>query len=37
VSLASWLNRYRGCAENIGLDIGPLEEIAVALRGVEAV
>ncbi|CAB4167206.1 hypothetical protein UFOVP858_19 [uncultured Caudovirales phage] len=37
VSLTSWLNRYRGCAENIGVDVSPLEEIAVSLRGVEAV
>jgi hypothetical protein len=34
-SLAAWLNRYRGCAENIGLDVGPLEAVAVVLRGVE--
>jgi len=35
VSLSSWLNRFRGCAENVGLDMGPLEKVAVALRGVE--
>jgi len=35
-SLAAWLNRYRGAAENIGLDVGPLEEMTQALRGVEA-
>jgi len=35
VSLAAWLNRYRGAAENIGLDVGPLERVAQALRGVE--
>ena len=34
-SLAAWLSRYRGCAENIGLDVGPLEAVAVILRGVE--
>lgn len=36
VSLAAWLNRYRGAAENIGLDVGPLEEMTQALRGMEA-
>ena len=35
VSLAAWLNRYRGCAEHIGLDLTVLEETAQALRGVE--
>ena len=35
VSLSSWLNRFRGCAENVGLDMEPLEKVAVALRGVE--
>ena len=35
VGLASWLNRYRGCAENIGLDMQPIESIAEVLRGVE--
>lgn len=34
VSLTAWLGRYRGCAENIGLDLGPLEAVATALRGV---
>jgi hypothetical protein len=34
-SLAAWLNRYRGCAENIGISVAALEEVAVALRGVE--
>jgi hypothetical protein len=34
-SLAAWLNRYRGAAENIGLDVGPLEVMTQALRGVE--
>jgi len=34
-AMASWLSRYRGCAENIGLDMGPLEDIAQTLRGVE--
>jgi hypothetical protein len=37
VSLAAWLNRYRGCAENIGLDLSRLEDVAQALRGVEEV
>ena len=35
VSLTTWLGRYRGCAENIGLSVGPLEEMARVLRGVE--
>lgn len=35
VSLAAWLNRYRGCAENIGVSVTALEEVAKALRGVE--
>ena len=35
VSLTSWLNRFRGCAENVGLDMEPLERVAAALRGVE--
>ena len=34
-SLAAWLNRYRGCAENIGVSVTALEEVAKALRGVE--
>jgi hypothetical protein len=33
--MAAWLSRYRGCAENFGLDLTPLEEITQALRGVE--
>lgn len=35
-SLASWLNRYRGCAENIGLDMSGIEAIVETLRGNEA-
>lgn len=35
VSLTAWLNRYRGCAENIGVSVTALEEVAKALRGVE--
>jgi len=33
VGLASWLNRYRGCAENIGVDVSSIENIAEILRG----
>lgn len=36
VSLTSWLNRYRGCAENIGLDMTPIEKITEALRNKES-
>ena len=32
VQLAAWLNRYRGAAEHIGLDMTPLEEMAMILR-----
>ena len=32
VQLAAWLNRFRGCAENIGLDMTPLEDIVGILR-----
>lgn len=35
VQLAAWLNRYRGCAENIGLDMSGVEGIVQSLRGVE--
>lgn len=35
VQLAAWLNRYRGCAENIGLDMSGVEDIVQSLRGVE--
>ena len=31
-SLAAWLERFRGCAEHIGLDMNPLESIAHTLR-----
>lgn len=34
-AMASWLSRYRGCAENIGLDMSSLEDIVQELRGVE--
>ncbi len=30
--LASWLSRYRGCVENFGLDVRPLEGIVESLR-----
>ena len=32
VQLAAWLNRYRGAAEHIGLDMTPIEEMATILR-----
>jgi hypothetical protein len=32
VSLAAWLNRYRGCTENIGMDVGYVEEMVCILR-----
>lgn len=32
IALASWLNRYRGCAENIGLDMDTIEEMIKVLR-----
>ena len=32
VSLAAWLNRYRGCTENIGMDVGYVEEMVRILR-----
>jgi len=35
VSLASWLERYRGCAEHIGLDMVSLEGIVHVLRDSE--
>jgi len=35
IALAAWLNRYRGCAENIGLDVSNLEDLVQVLRGVE--
>jgi hypothetical protein len=31
-SLAAWLARFRGCAENVGLDMTPLESIVHVLR-----
>ena len=31
-ALATWLGRYRGCAENFGLNVTAIEEIAEALR-----
>jgi len=37
VQLAAWLNRYRGCAENIGLDMTAIEDIVQSLRGVEEI
>jgi len=35
IALAAWLNLYRGCAENIGLDMSAFEAVAQSLRGVE--
>ena len=32
VYLAGWLNRYRGCAEHIGIDLTPIEDIVRVLR-----
>jgi hypothetical protein len=32
VALAAWLNRYRGAAENVGLDMTPIERMAETLR-----
>ena len=32
VALAAWLNRFRGSAEHIGLDMTPVEEIVRILR-----
>ena len=32
MQLAAWLNRYRGAAEHIGLDMTPIEEMAMILR-----
>ena len=32
IALAGWLNRYRGCAENIGLDMDAIEEVVRVLR-----
>ncbi len=31
-SLAAWLERFRGCAEHIGVDVTPLEDIVRVLR-----
>lgn len=31
-ALATWLSRYRGCAENFGLNLTAIEEIAEVLR-----
>jgi hypothetical protein len=32
-ALTSWLSRYRGAAENYGVDVSAIEQIAIALRG----
>tara|TARA_R110002096_G_scaffold176361_1_gene352551 strand:- start:201 stop:707 length:507 start_codon:yes stop_codon:yes gene_type:complete len=32
VALAAWLNRFRGSAEHIGLDMTPIENIVLVLR-----
>ena len=32
VALAAWLNRYRGAAEHIGLDMTPIEDLVRTLR-----
>jgi len=37
VSLAAWLNRFRGCAENIGVDLTPIEDIVRTLRDDEEI
>jgi hypothetical protein len=37
IALAAWLNRYRGCAEMIGLNMKELESVVQAMRGVEEV
>ena len=34
-ALAAWLSRYRGCAENFGINVTPLEEITEILRDVK--
>ena len=33
VGLYSWLNRYRGCVEHVGIDVSSIENIAEELRG----
>lgn len=35
IALAAWLNRYRGCAEAIGLNMSDIEGVVQAMRGVE--
>jgi len=32
IALAAWLNRFRGCAEHMDLDLTPVEELVHALR-----
>ena len=32
VALAAWLERFRGAAENVGLDMTPLEKMVHVLR-----
>jgi hypothetical protein len=32
VALAAWLDRYRGCAEHIGVDLTSIENIVLVLR-----
>lgn len=32
-ALTSWLARYRGAAEGLGIDVRPIEQIAIAMRG----
>jgi|TARA_R100001224_G_scaffold105206_1_gene78904 hypothetical protein len=31
-ALASWLNRFRGCAEHNGINVSPIQDIAETLR-----
>ena len=33
--LTNWLARYRGCAEHVGVDLQPVEHVALILRGEE--
>tara|TARA_R110001583_G_scaffold40337_1_gene128900 strand:- start:40 stop:579 length:540 start_codon:yes stop_codon:yes gene_type:complete len=34
-ALASWLSRYRGCAENFGVNVSAIEDITKVLRDVK--
>ena len=37
IALAGWLDRFRGCADHIDLDLSPIEEIAQVLRDDKAI